>query len=260
MSDDDLRRRRRLTANGPRRSSGNGNSFVPWLVTILAAIAVIIGGWFLGQTLAHVFNGSQKSTQVAQQPTIAPVVTPLPSPSPEMTIAPTATPSATSTPTAEPTPSAAPTIAATAAPTQKPTAPPAIAPTVAPTIAPTEQAAPRKTQPIARRAENTPAAAPTSPEVSTAEDPASRTVRSYIEALRRGDPQSAATYLGNGVPDESFIDGNTRIASINSTRNSDGSYKVDVDMKTSQGEYYETFVVASTPNGNRILDKSTTQP
>jgi hypothetical protein len=85
-------------------------------------------------------------------------------------------------------------------------------------------------------------------------------VRSYIEALRRGDPQSAATYLGNGVPDESFIDGNTRIASINSTRNSDGSYKVDVDMKTSQGEYYETFVVASTPNGNRILDKSTTQP
>ncbi len=258
MSDDDLRRRRRLTSNGPRRSSGGGNSFVPWLVTILAAIAVIVGGWFLGQTLAHVFNGSQNSTQVAQQPTVAPIITPLPSPSPQITAAPTAVPTATIAPTATPSPLPSRTIAPTVAPTVAPTLKPTLAPTPAPTVAPTAEAALRKTQPIARRPESTPA--PANPVVSSADDSASRTVRAYIDALRRGDPQSAASYLGNGVPDESFIDGNTRIASINSTRNSDGSYKVEVNMKTSQGEYNETFVVASTPNGNRILEKTASQP
>jgi hypothetical protein len=264
MSDDDLRRRRRLTSSGPRRSSGGGgNSFVPWLVTIAAAIAVIAGGWFLGQTLAHVFNGSGNSTQVAQQPTAAPVVTPLPSASPEVTVAPVAAASPTTAPTAEPTvkttPSPVPTEAPTAAPTQKPTAAPTLAPTPAPTTAATPAAAARKTQPIVRRSEITPP--PATPAAATrVDDAASQTVRSYIDALRRGDPQGAAVYLGNGVPDESFIDGNTRIAGINSTRNSDGSYKVDVDMKTPNGEYYETFVVASTPNGNRILEKTTSQP
>ncbi len=64
--------------------------------------------------------------------------------------------------------------------------------------------------------------------------------------LRRGDPQGAAQYLGNGTPDEDFIDSNTRITSVNSTRNSDGSYKVAVDMHTSKGEYFETFTVAPT--------------
>jgi hypothetical protein len=85
-------------------------------------------------------------------------------------------------------------------------------------------------------------------------------VRAYIDALRRGDPQTAAQYLGNGVPDEDFIDSGTRITSVNSTRNTDGSYKVDVDMQTSKGEYYETFVVASTPDGSRILDKTAIKP
>lgn len=264
MSDDDLHRRRRLTPNGPRRSSGGGNSFVPWLVTILAAIAVIIGGWFLGQTLAHVFNGSQSSTQVAQQPSSAPVVTPLPSPSPAMTVAPSDETSPTTAPTLEPTiePTATPAplpSRSTAPATAKPTLPPTASPTAAPTAAPTAEAQ-RKIQPIARRPESTPVPATAAPATASEEDAASRTVRAYIEALRRGDPQSAQTYLGNGVPDEAFIDGNTRISSINSTRNSDGSYKVDVDMKTSQGEYYETFVVASTPNGNRILEKTANQP
>jgi hypothetical protein len=260
MSDDDLRRRRRLTSGGPRRSSGGGNSFGPWLVTVLAAIAVIVGGWFLGQTLAHVFNGSQSSTQVArQQPTPAPVVTPLTSPSPEVTVAPTPTPTVEPTvnPTEEPTlpPTPAPSAAPTIAPTEKPTP----APTPTPTVA-AASAAPRKTQPIARRPENTPAPSTATPATGAAGDSASRTVRAYIDALRRGDPQAAAAYLGNGVPDETFIDGNTRIASINSTRNSDGSYKVEVDMKTAQGEYFETFIVASTPNGNRILEKTAIQP
>lgn len=85
-------------------------------------------------------------------------------------------------------------------------------------------------------------------------------MRSYIDALRRGDPTGAAVYLGNGVPDEDFVDENTRVVSVNSTRNADGSYKVAVDMQTNKGEYYETFVVASTADGARILEKTAIKP
>lgn len=67
-------------------------------------------------------------------------------------------------------------------------------------------------------------------------------------------------YLGNGSPDEGFIDAATRITNMSSTRNADGSYKVEVDMKTSQGEYYETFTVSPTANGTRILDKTAIKP
>jgi hypothetical protein len=88
------------------------------------------------------------------------------------------------------------------------------------------------------------------------ENPAARIVTAYIDALRRGDPAAASTYLGNGSPDESFIDAATRITSITSTPNGDGSYKVAVDMQTSNGEYYETFTVAS----NHILDKTAIKP
>lgn len=263
MSDDDLRRRRRLTSNGPRRTSGKRSNVTPWLVTIAAAIAVIVGGWFLGQALAHILNPTERSTQVAQQPTplsVTPLpsaspggatATPLPSPSP--TPKPTQKPTEKPSPTAKPLPT--PTLAAVVVTTAPPT--PAQVATEAPTAAPTE--APRKVQPVTRRPETTPAAAAQAP--STPEgDEASRTVRAYIEALRDGDPQAASVYLGNGSPDEGFIDSSTRITNVSSTRNSDGSYKVEVNMKTAQGEYYETFVVASTPNGNRILDKTAIKP
>jgi hypothetical protein len=81
-------------------------------------------------------------------------------------------------------------------------------------------------------------------------------VRAYIDALRTGNPSEASTYLGNGVPDESFIDSGTRISSISETPNGDGSYKVSVDMQTGKGEYYETFTVAS----GKILDKTAIKP
>jgi len=253
---DDLRRRRRLTPSGPHRAGG-GNNFNPWLVTIFAAIVVIVGGWFLGQALAHWLSPGEK--QVAQAPTPVPVITPLASPT--ESAAATAAPSPTAEPTSAPTPTpqplatlapmAVPTAAPTIAPTRAPTAAPKIVRTAAPMVAPTEK--PRTTLPVARRPET---AAP----ASTEENPATTTVRSYIDALRRGDPQAAAVYLGNGVPDEDFIDSNTRISSVNSTRNNDGSYKVAVDMQTSKGEYYETFIVAPTDSGSRILGKTAIKP
>lgn len=82
------------------------------------------------------------------------------------------------------------------------------------------------------------------------------TVRAYIGALRRGDPQGAAQYLGNGTPDESFIDAQTRITSLVSDRQSDGSYKVSVTMQAAGGTYDETFYVAPAAGGARILEKS----
>jgi hypothetical protein len=269
---DDLRRRRRLMPSGPRRSgdgNNNNNNFTPWIVTVLAALVVIVGGWFLGQALAHAFNGPERSTTVAQRQEPTPIaVTPLPSSSPaEATAPPSAQP--TQTPTSAPTEK--PTPVHTAAPTPQPTTAPSVAPThtatQAPAASPTQTpaalpapvrtSAPRKTEPVYRRPEPTPAAATTAPVV---ENSATGTVRAYIDALRRGDPQAAALYLGNGSPDESFIDSATRISSVSSTSNGDGSYKVEVDMKTSRGEYFETFVVASTSNGNRILDKTAIKP
>jgi hypothetical protein len=114
---------------------------------------------------------------------------------------------------------------------------------------------PRTTVPVARRPEAT--AAPAEPRASS---PATQTVLAYINALKRGDPQAAALYLGNGSPDEDFINENTRISSVSSTPNGDGSFKVAVDMQTVNGEYFETFIVAQTGSGARILDKTAIKP
>jgi hypothetical protein len=252
----DLHRRRRLTPSGPRRSSGGSNG-TSWAITIAAAVAVIIGGWFLGQGLAHWLSPGEQ--RVAQAPTSAPTIVASPLPSPTQRIAATAAPS----PSAQPTILATRTASPTASPrrTFAPSAPPTVVRTIAPTLPPTTVLTaaptqrPRTTLPVARRPETTPPPAP-----AIGENPASAAVRSYIDALRRGDPQTAATYLGNGAPDEDFIDASTRITSVNTTRNPDGSYKVAVDMQTSKGEYYETFIVASAPSGARILEKAASKP
>lgn len=113
--------------------------------------------------------------------------------------------------------------------------------------------------PIPPAKKNAAPAATTAPP-AVAANPAEQTVLAYIDALKSGDPQKAALYLGNGTPDEGFIDAATRISSLTSTRNDDGSYKVEADMQTAQGEYYETFQVASSATGDRILDKTAIKP
>lgn len=251
MSDDFRRRRRLNTPGSPRRSGGN-NGMNPWVVTIFAAIVVIAGGWFLGQALARVFNGPPNTEKVAQAPTALPIVTPPASPSAAPTIEPTATPTEKPAPTSEPTPTATP----QTTPQPSPTATVNVVVTPSKTAAPTPSATPaleptRTPQPTAA-----PTQKPNEAPAPEAESPATRVVRAYIDALRRGDPAAASTYLGNGVPDESFIDSATRINSVSSTKNSDGSYKVAVDMHTGRGEYYETFTVAS----DRILEKTAIKP
>lgn len=247
---DDFRRRRRLRNTGspsPRRSNGSGG-MNPWVVTIFAAIVVIAGGWFLGQAIARVFNGPPKGETVAQAPTPLPIVTPPPSPSAQPTEEPTAAP------TEKPTPTRAPSVAPEPSPTA--TVKVIVAPTATPTAAPSPAASP--TAPSTPSATDKPSEAPTraATQAPAGESPAAHIVRAYIDALRRGDPGTASNYLGNGSPDEAFIDSATRISSIASTRNNDGSYKVEVDMHTGKGEYYETFTVAS----DRILEKTAIKP
>lgn len=247
MSDDFRRRRRRP----------NGHSGInPWIITVFAALVVIAGGWFLGQALARVFNGAPKTEQVAQAPTTQPLVTPPPSASPAATIAPTPTATASQSPTPKPKPTPEPTPTATVkvitAPSETPSTTAEPSPTAAPTATSTPTPATRRTQPIGRRPEPTETPAP----AAQSEGSATRIVRAYINALRRGDPAAASDYLGNGTPDEAFIDSGTRISSISESPNGDGSYKVSVDMQTGKGEFYETFTVAS----GKILDKTAIKP
>jgi hypothetical protein len=232
----------------------------PWVITIFAALVVIAGGWFLGQALARVFNGPPKTENVAQAPTTQPIVTPPPSASPQASApaSPSASPSPTHSP--KPTPEPSPTATAevttaplqTTAPTAQPTA--TVAPTASPAPTPSATPATRRTQPIGRRPEPTSTPAAQSGDQGTGE--ASRIVRAYIESLRDGNPAQASSYLGNGSPDEAFIDSTTRIVSISESANGDGSYKVSADMQTPKGEYYETFIVAS----GKILDKTAIKP
>jgi hypothetical protein len=242
---DDFRRRRRLTPEGPRRSSHGGGGMNPWLITALAALAVIVGGWFLGQALAHAFGTrtSSSTVAVAESPTAPASPTALPSPSaPPRTSAPKPVLAQTKKPEPSATPQPSPTVQVVTAPPSTPTPLPTAAPKT--TIEP-HPPAPRTMVPR-----------PPVPAASAPQNPGGDVVRAYIGALERGDPQTAATYLANGTPDESFIDANTRITSITSTDNGDGTYKVRADLQTSGGEYVETFTVAS----GKILDKTETKP
>ena len=254
---DERRRRRPNPEAGPRRTkSSSAGGIMPWAITIAAALAVIAGGWFLGQALAHAFGGGS-TTQTAQtQPSGIPPVTPLPSPSAtELNETPAPSPSSS--------PSAPPTASPSARPTR--TLPPTPEPSAAPTVTPAATLKP-KPSPVATP---TPAPAPTrvptpapatvAAPVSAASSAAKQTVLGYIAALKRGDPQTAASYLGNGAPDESFINSQTRILNVTETPNADGSSMVEVQMQTGDGEVSESFQVASSAGGSRILDKTATK-
>jgi hypothetical protein len=79
-------------------------------------------------------------------------------------------------------------------------------------------------------------------------------VRSYLNALSRGDRSGAASYLATGSPGETFMDSSAHIQSINADATGRGNYKVGADVKTSTGEYYITFTVAPGPGGLQIND------
>lgn len=238
-------------------------------------IVVILAGLLLGGVLAHFFggsNGAPKSVPTAM------AVAPLPVESP-----PAATPPvlATSTPTLAPRPTASPTVMPSATPSVMPSIPPtprvrptpkrvaSVATHVTPAHAPSATpAAPSTATPIP--VAHLPAAPKAMPAASVAaapkpvaeapgDDRAAAIVRSYLNALARGDRATAAGYLAHGTPSEVFMDTSARIESIRSA-NLGTEYKVTADVQTNNGEYYVTFTLAPGPAGLQITDHYAIKP
>lgn len=144
-------------------------------------------------------------------------------------------------------------------PTPTPSAAPA--PSVTPTRAPapiataTRKAIVATARPIAV-ATPVPAAPPKAlaPPKAPAADPAASVVRSYLEALARGDRAAASTYLAGGSASETFMSGEAQIESIRSTPQGNSNYLVTADVKSAGVEYYATFTVAPGPGGLQITD------
>jgi hypothetical protein len=256
---DEPRRRRR-----PDDGENEGNG---WLSMIALIVVVVLVGLLLGAVLARVFGAK---TTVVVSPTPLPTIvvtaqasiTPLPSASPsakphatprvtpspvETAASPAASPSASASATPRPSSSAKPSPTAASIPT--PTATPKPRPTRTSSPAPKPLPKPLKTISPAR----------TAPQ--TAGDRAAAVVRLYLDALARGNTAEARSYLSSGEPSESsFMDRSARLASLNTTQNADGTYKVDTDLTTANGEYYITFTVNVAPGGAVITDHVAIKP
>jgi pyruvate/2-oxoglutarate dehydrogenase complex dihydrolipoamide acyltransferase (E2) component len=192
----------------------------------------------------------------------APSVTPIVTAEPSATFAPAATPKsrkAAESPPPRPstTPSSAPSVRPSAlrAATSQPSV---IFITPVPTATAQQSVAPAL-PPAATPKAGPPLETP-SPAGAAGSDRASAVVHSYLAALARGDESSAASYLMSGLPTEKFMTPGSRITSVNSAKNSDGSYKVTADVQTPNGEYFETFTVENGPSGLQISDHYAIKP
>jgi hypothetical protein len=96
--------------------------------------------------------------------------------------------------------------------------------------------------------------APAAPPKASAGEPAVSLVRSYLEALARGDRATASAYLAGGSASETFMSGQAQIESIRSTPGSNSGYQVTADVKSGGVEYYGTFTVVPGPSGLHIVD------
>lgn len=224
-------------------------------------LVVILAGLLMGGALAHFFGGSKAAPQAA--PTeiaveASPDVTPAPiatTPAPKNSAA----PSPSASPTARPTPSATPAPSSTPrhTPAAKPipaalraTATPAPKPKVVPAKVAEAVVTPA---PTPKRVSVAAAAATPSPS-SNSDDRAGALVRSYLQALARGDRAAASSYLASGSPNETFMTPDSRIESIRSSSVGPQQYRVTADVQTASGEYYVTFTVEQNPSGLTITD------
>ncbi len=260
--------------DAPRRRRSDEESGGRGLPLFPLIVVVVLAGLLLGGVLAHFFGGKNApsapaSTLVAgdapKEPTPAPISPP---------------PSAAATPSATPVPSAAPSPTASIAPSPKTT--PATTPRPSPagtpkakaalaTPAPTRKPAASATQvaanvtspATARPATAPPATAPPAPAHTappSGNTHAASVVRSYLEALARGDRGTASTYLAHGYPTESFMNSESRIESISSANVGGQQYRVGADVQTSSGEYFITFTLQQSAGGMLITDHSAIKP
>jgi cytoskeletal protein RodZ len=266
---DGPRRRRRLDDDG----DGEGNG---WLSMVALIVVVILVGLLLGAVLARVFGAKTTvvvspaplpTIVVTQEPSLTPLPTQSVAPSATPKISPSASPTALATATPLATASAAPTAtpsathvrplpkrivtpATAATPVVTPTAKPTVKPTVKPTLEPTATPRPRPKS-----------IAPIHSGPQTSSDRAAAVVRLYLDALAHGRTAEARSYLASGEPTESsFMDASANVTSLRTTQNADGTFKVDADLNTSNGEYYITFAVQVSPGGAVIIDHTAIKP
>ncbi|MGB7014880.1 MAG: hypothetical protein WBD69_02915, partial [Candidatus Cybelea sp.] len=126
---------------------------------------------------------------------------------------------------------------------------PAAVPPTVPVATPVRRT-PTPAPPVAEAPPSKPAAPPAA---ATSEDRATSVVRSYLGALARGDRTTAGSYLAAGSPSETFMSQNASVESVRSEP-SGGAYRVTADVKTSGGEYFETFTVTPGPGGLQITE------
>jgi len=259
----DYPRRRRLDPEPPKRG---GIPIVPLMVL------VILGGLLLGGLLTKFFG-----TGGAQAPTSAPSFTPLPgvsatlaptfSPTPLMRHSPHPKASPLHPRTATPMPSVTLLPGTTPAPTPKPSAvvrpkvrvTPRTTPAIiilTPTPAPSAVLATATPPPLV----SAPTATPVLITGASSTQHAGAIVRAYIAALARGDSATAAGYLANGLPTESFINPNVsvNVTDLRVSRNGDGSFAVTTQVVTSKGTYFASFTLRVGAYGMQITDHSAT--
>lgn len=225
-------------------------------------LVVILAGLLLGGALAHFFGGPKGAPSAAPSAfaalsspstTSTPIVaTPLPTP----------TPVATVTATSRPAKTPASRILASKTPRPErsaPVAPPTRRVSSTPVPAPSKVRATPTSSPTAKAIAAVPLPA-ASPAALSGEDRATSLVRSYLDALARGDRATAASYLARGSPSETFMSRNAHIESIRSASLGAQQYKVTADVQTVGGEYYVTFTVQSGPGGLQITDHYSIKP
>ena len=84
-------------------------------------------------------------------------------------------------------------------------------------------------------------------------------VRSYIDALIGGDTATANRLLNRAssatvFPEQGILNHTSAISSIRSTDNHDGTYKVEVEIAGSNGNFYCTYQTAHGDAGEYITD------
>jgi hypothetical protein len=242
-------------------------------------LLVIFAGLLLGGGLAKLLGHGGPATP-------APSFTPLPAPSeapasaspfpsrgpvptraphPRATGSPPASPSATPSPSASPSPAASPSVART--PTATPllkTPTPAPKPTPSPAASPTVLIVTPAPRPSVRA---TPAPVPTAAPTGTpatiagpsSADHAQAIVRSYLNALIRGQESFATGYLTSGLATETFVAGG-KITDMDVARNPDDSFRVTASVSSPQGNYALTFRVVKTAIGMQISEHGTAKP
>jgi hypothetical protein len=85
-------------------------------------------------------------------------------------------------------------------------------------------------------------------------------VRSYVQAVARGDRAAAGTFLMHGSPSETFISADSQIKSIRSAPLGSSGYTVKVDVRNASGEFHGTFTLEPGASGLQISDHSWTAP